>query len=96
MIGDFQDGADGTHGDLNGFYIQEEDSDADDNPQTSEGIYVFERRGTVTNVAIGDVVQIAGTVDEIRSLTQINATDVRVISAYNVLPDYHYPELSGI
>ena len=86
VIGDFQDGADGTNGDLNGFYIQEEDADADDNPQTSEGIYVFERRGTVTDVAIGDIVQITGTVDEIRSLTQINATEISIISSENPLP----------
>lgn len=86
VIGDFQDGADGTNGDLNGFYIQEEDSDADDNPQTSEGIYVFERRGTVANVEIGDIVQITGTVDEIRSLTQINAAEITIISSGNPLP----------
>lgn len=86
VIGDFQDGDDGTHGDLNGFYIQEEDSDADDNPQTSEGIYVFERRGTVSNVEIGDLVQVVGTVDEIRSMTQITASEVTIISSDNLLP----------
>ncbi|MGB7342157.1 MAG: ExeM/NucH family extracellular endonuclease [Phototrophicaceae bacterium] len=87
VVGDFQDGDDGFHGDINGFYLQEEDADADDNLLSSEGIYVFERRGTITNVEIGDLVRVSGKVDEIRSLTQIEAFEVTVVSANNPLPE---------
>lgn len=86
VVGDFQDGADGVNGDINGFHVQEEDTDMDDNPQSSEGIYVFERGGTVANVEIGDLVQITGKVDEIRGLTQINASEISIISSGNPLP----------
>lgn len=86
VIGDFQDGEDGVNGDINGFYVQEEDADSDDNPQTSEGIYVFERRGTISNVEIGDLVRITGTVDEIRGLTQITPTEITILSSGNPLP----------
>ncbi len=86
VIGDFQDGADGVNGDINGFYVQEEDADTDDNPQSSEGIYVFERGGTVANVEIGDLVRITGIIDEIRSLTQMNATEITILSSDNPLP----------
>ncbi|MDJ0662853.1 MAG: lamin tail domain-containing protein [Crocosphaera sp.] len=36
VVGDYQDGANGTNGDLNGFFVQEEDADADGNALTSE------------------------------------------------------------
>jgi len=87
VVGDFQDGAEGINGDINGFYVQEETAHMDENPQTSEGIYVFERRGTIINVDIGDVVQVTGKVDEIRNLTQIQATQVSIISSNNPLPE---------
>lgn len=87
VVGDFQDGDDGFHGDINGFYLQEEDADADDNLLTSEGIYVFERRGTITNVEVGDIVRVSGKVDEIRNLTQIEAFEVMIISSDNPLPE---------
>ena len=38
VVGDFQ--AQGS-GELRGFFLQEEDADADADPQTSEGIFVF-------------------------------------------------------
>ena len=36
VIGDYQ-----GSGQLGGFHVQEEDADADGNPATSEGIFVF-------------------------------------------------------
>ena len=42
VVGDFQDGASGVNGDLNGFHVQEEDADADADALTSEGIFVFD------------------------------------------------------
>ncbi|MBC9957677.1 lamin tail domain-containing protein [Yimella sp. cx-51] len=46
-----------------GFWIQS--SAPDDDPRTSEGIYVFSR--TAPNVAVGDAVTVAGTVAEYRA-----------------------------
>ena len=42
VVGDFQNGVAGANGDLNGFHVQEEDVDADTDPLTSEGIFVFD------------------------------------------------------
>ena len=41
VVSDFQDGASGVNGDLNGFHVQEEDADADADALTSEGIFVL-------------------------------------------------------
>ena len=54
VVGDYQ-GA----GQFNGFYVQEEDADADANPLTSEGIFVF---NTSFPVAVGDTVRVRGNV----------------------------------
>jgi predicted extracellular nuclease len=43
-----------------GFYIQEEDADADADPATSEGIFVV----SAATVAVGDWVRVTGTVQE--------------------------------
>ncbi len=68
VVGDFQD----TATELGGFFVQEEDSDADTDGQTSEGIFVFDN-GFGVDVAIGDVVRVHGTVDEFFDLTELNA-----------------------
>ncbi|MEL6310559.1 MAG: hypothetical protein AAFQ52_20635, partial [Chloroflexota bacterium] len=78
VTGDFQDGEAGAQGDLNGFYVQEEAEDVPVGNTASSAIYVFERRGTVTDVSVGDVVQVTGTVDEIRGLTQLEAASVTI------------------
>ena len=71
VVGDFQ-GANG----LRGFFVQEEDSDADADPATSEGIFVFDNAAG-PDVAPGEVVRVTGTVSEFDagnapdSLTQI-------------------------
>ncbi|GAA4420104.1 hypothetical protein GCM10023187_55050 [Nibrella viscosa] len=51
---------------LNGFYVQEEDSDADTDPATSEGIFVFDPTGSFS-VSEGDKVRVTGTVAEFTS-----------------------------
>ena len=56
VVGDYQ----GT-GQLSGFYVQEEDTDADTDPLTSEGIFVF---NTSFPVAVGDTVRVRGNVAE--------------------------------
>jgi len=82
VVGDFQ----GTN-QIGGFFVQEEDADADTNPLTSEGISVF----SSTAVNVGDRVRVTGTVAEFgfagRSLTQLgNSSTVTVISTSNTLP----------
>ena len=56
--GDFQPD-DGDLADLGGFYLQEEPADADDDPATSEGLFVFTGNAAVPvpDVAPGDVVR---------------------------------------
>lgn len=48
---------------LNGFYIQEEDADADGNTATSEGIFVYDPTGQFAGV-VGTKVRVTGTVAE--------------------------------
>ena len=73
VVGDFQDTG------QNGFYVQEEDSDTDSDPATSDGIFVFEGSSDV-EVAVGDLVQVTGDVTEFFGLTEINnVTEVVVL-----------------
>ena len=62
VVGDFQ-GA----GQFSGYYLQEEDSDVDANPATSEGIFVF------SSVAVntGDIVRVTARVSEFNGLTEL-------------------------
>ena len=86
VVGDFQDGASGTNGDLNGFHLQEEDADADGNPLTSEGIFVFDGSNPAVDVGIGDRVRVVGSVSEFNGLTEITATGVLVCDSGNPAP----------
>ncbi|MEL6519355.1 MAG: ExeM/NucH family extracellular endonuclease [Pseudomonadota bacterium] len=87
VVGDFQDGDADDSRDLRGFYIQEEDADADGDVATSEGIFVFENGDFITDVNVGDKVQITGTVDEFFGETQLDTiTDITIISSGNTLP----------
>ncbi len=72
---------------LGGFFLQESDNFADNNPATSEGIYI----SSSTPVAIGDKVRVSGTVAETFGLTQIVPTRVNVCASNQTLPT-----LSGI
>jgi hypothetical protein len=87
-IGDFQ--TVGTVQNLRGFYVQEEDLDADTNSLTSEGIFIFDDVFGV-DVRVGDKVRITGQVNEFASsgssLTQLrNITNITVVSSDNPLP----------
>ncbi len=87
VVGDFQDGASGTNGDLNGFHVQEEDADADADALTSEGIFVFNGSSPAVNVQLGDLVRVEGAVSEFNGLTEITSfTGVTVVSSGNALP----------
>lgn len=57
---------------LDGFFAQEEDGDADADPATSEGIFIF-CRGVCPAVAEGDVVTVTGTPEDFFGMSQIDA-----------------------
>jgi predicted extracellular nuclease len=79
VVGDFQE----SH-QLSGFFVQEEDGDTDNDPETSEGIFVF---NTSFAVNMGDKVQLTGTAGEYYNNTQItNLTDLAITSSDNPLP----------
>ena len=87
VVGDFQDGDGDISRNLRSFYVQEEDADIDGNVATSEGIFIFENGNFITDVNVGDKVQITGTVDEFFGETQIDTiTNITVISSGNTLP----------
>ena len=71
VIGDFQPIPNDNR--LSGFFLQEEDADADADPATSEGLFIF-CSACPTNVAEGQRVQVTGTVSEFFNSTQITAT----------------------
>ena len=77
----------------NGFFIQTPDALADKDPKTSEGLYIY-GENSVGQVALGNLVQVDGTVTEFRprteriflSITEITKPTVKVISKDNPLP----------
>jgi uncharacterized repeat protein (TIGR01451 family) len=71
VTGDFQPITNDVR--LSGFFLQEEDTDADANPATSEGIFVF-CSSCPTDVAAGQIVRVTGTVSEFFNLTEITAS----------------------
>ena len=80
VVGDFQDGSSGTNGDLNGFFVQEEDADADANATTSEGLFIFDGNAPAVDVNIGDKVRVTGTVTEFNGLTELTDVTVSTVS----------------
>ena len=86
VVGDFQDDV-GEHGDLNGFFVQEEDADADADVATSEGVFVFNGSNPSVDVAQGDLVTVIGSVSEFHTQTQISSfSGITVVSSGNPLP----------
>jgi uncharacterized protein len=71
----------------NGFFMQDVAVNDDNNPATSEAIFVF--TSSAPTVSAGDSVAVLGTATEFFNLTQIESTlpgDVTVTSAGNPLP----------
>ena len=64
-------------GQLGGFYVQEEDADADNDDNTSEGVFIYCPSCTV--IKEGDRVRATGTVVEYFGLTEISATPSSVV-----------------
>lgn len=58
---------------LKGFFLQEEDADADANPATSEGIFIF-CNACPNGVAEGQRVKATGVVSEFNNMTEITAS----------------------
>ena len=80
VTADFQAG-------LSGFYVQEEDVDADGDPFTSEGLFIFDGAlSGAPDVAVGDLVTVSGVVGEFFGQTQISATSVTVRASGIDLP----------
>lgn len=77
VIGDFQVGVDK----LKGFFVQEEDSDADNRNDTSEGIFVYDPKGLAKNEKIlsGDLIKATGRIKEFKNMTEINLIRVEKI-----------------
>ncbi|MGW7820707.1 endonuclease/exonuclease/phosphatase family protein [Streptomyces puniciscabiei] len=80
-----------TYGSSRGFWIQ--DPNPDDNPATSEGVFVF--TGSTPKVAVGDSVTVTGTVSEYvpggassgnQSVTEITKPTVTTVSTGNPVP----------
>jgi uncharacterized protein len=70
---------------LRGFFVQEEDADQDADPNTSEGIFVFNHDND--DVSVGDLVRVEGTVEERFGHTQLtDFVEVTVLSSNNPLP----------
>lgn len=87
VVGDFQTGDADNSRNTGGFYLQEEDSDSDNDASTSEGIYVYEGSTMKIDVQLGDLVEVTGTVAEYKEQTQISkVTSVKVVSSSNSLP----------
>lgn len=86
VVGDFQDII-GGDGNLSGFFLQEEDVDADANLSTSEGLFVFDGAKPLVDVAVGDKVSVTGKVVEFFGVTELtNVANVTVESRENMLP----------
>jgi len=73
--------------DINGYYLQDAIGDTDS--RTSNAVFVF--TGTAPAVAIGDAVNVSGTVGEFRaglglSVTQIGSATSNILSSGNALP----------
>ena len=70
---------------IGGYFIQ--DPTGDGNVLTSDGVFVST---TTDNVAVGDNVEVTGTVSETNGRTQlVNVTATNIVSSNNVLPVTH-------
>ena len=67
-----------------GFFIQTPDARSDGDVNTSDGIFVF--TGSAPAVAVGDQVDVSGTVSEFFDFTEIDGSTVTVDSSGNPLP----------
>ena len=84
VTGDFQSRDADPASDLGGFYLQEDPPDG--NPDTSDGVFVFDGLNPATDVAPGDRVTVRGTVQEYFGETQIVDPEVSVTGTGKIVP----------
>jgi uncharacterized protein len=78
----------------NGFFIQEPDASVDADPMTSEGIFVYTSSAPPASAAVGNLVQVTGTVSEFvpssdpgqPPMTELTSPTVVQVSTGNALP----------
>lgn len=80
------DGQDG----LDGFFIQEQDADWDDDDRTSEGLFVY--APDATDVAVGDQIRLSGTVTQYEGKTELSDISALEVEAH----DRSLPSITGI
>jgi len=86
VVGDFQ-----LSDQLNGFYLQEETVDVDGNPETSEGIFVYDPAYTFPLNEL-NIVRVRGTATEFYDVTQLTSiTDMAVCP--NIPFEYAIPSI---
>lgn len=78
VVGDFQ----GPSPALRGFYLQ--DMVGDNDPATSDAVFVF--NGGNTNVQLGQIVRVTGTVGEFQNQTQLSASNILQCGTGSVAP----------
>jgi predicted extracellular nuclease len=83
VTGDFQENDADTRRNLRGFYIQDS---PDGDLATSDAIFVFDGTNPALDVAVGDLVEVGGTVQEYFGETQIDADTVRVVGVGSLIP----------
>lgn len=64
----------------NGFYLQTPDDQVDNNPNTSEGLFVFTRNEPSADATVGNLVSVTGTVTEFSPRPDPNSLPVTQIS----------------
>jgi len=84
VSGDFQNADDDQRNNLGGFFMQDEEPDAD--PLTSDGIFVFDGPSPRVDVRPGDRVRVDGKVQEHYGETQIAASRVTIVGKGNITP----------
>ena len=79
----------------NGFFLQTADAEADANPATSEGIFVFTSTAPPATAAVGNRIRVTGTITEFTPTTNLNqlsitelvsVTSIQVVATGVVLP----------
>ncbi len=78
----------------NGFFVQTADAEADADPATSEGLFVFTSVAPPMPAAPGNLVEVTGTVTEFRpasdssgpTLTELTSPELALVSTGNPLP----------
>ena len=83
VTGDFQETDSDTRRNLQGFFLQDA---ADGDPDSSDGVFVFDGTTPGVDVKVGDVVEVSGTVNEYFGETQVQADSVRITGTGSVQP----------